>query len=470
MKIKIVIYLLTLLFVVTLSHFYTQVVYPEISTSLTLEKFADPSMEVDTSSRIVPTDITPHCCVVFALFGLFLFRKEIVKLKMKKSHLLLFVALVLPSTGCLKPYHEKMLVNIGTSEIAILAETINGEGQAITVPLGKGDNQKEDGSLVDYYIKRVINGRKVEIPYYWKQTSRKYLWDSSSNGGWQAAARLIVVDTKPETREWTSSLESGSSQIDQAIWVESSDSVGFSTGVSITSRINDKDDAILFLSNYPPESKRLIETKGGSPFNVEITSLAQIMDEEVRTKIQEIFAYEAAAYTMDELRGKKREILDKIKEDVIPYFKKRGITITTIGQFGGFTYENPDIQSSIDKVFQAQQEQEVAKAEAKAAQEMKLALQLKGEGTAQQAIEIAKGQAEGVKLKAEAEAEAIKHVADAKAYELEKLQENPEAYLSLKSLEIEMARLESWDGKYPHYLFQGGNGELPTLLMSTPKE
>jgi len=232
-------------------------------------------------------------------------------------------------TGCYKPYHEAVLVDIGTSEVAFLIETINEAKQASIAPPEKGKAVKKDGSIVsNYYAQRMISARKVEIPYYWKQTARVWFYDSMTNGMWKPAARLICVDTKPETREWH---DDGK----QAIWVESEDSVGFSTGVSITARIENQADAIVFLSNYPPESRR--EAKS---FQVEVTSLSQIMDEEIRTKIQEVFAYEAAAYRMDNLRGKKREILDKIKQVVMPYFKERGITITAIGQFGGFSYEN----------------------------------------------------------------------------------------------------------------------------------
>ena len=141
-------------------------------------------------------------------------------------------------------------------------------------------------------------------------------------------------------------------------------------------------------------------------------------------------------------------------DGVVPYFKKKGISILALGQFGGFTYENPEIQKSIDAVFQAQQDEEVAKAEAKAAEQRKMALKLKGEGEAAQVLEARRGEAEGIKL-----------VADAKAYELSQLQENPEAYLALKQLEIEQTRLERWDGKYPTTLF-GGNADTPGMLLN----
>lgn len=375
------------------------------------------------------------------------------------KYLLMVAVLCLGFTGCLRqPYHEAMMVDIQTSEVAFLVETVNDNGQAAVAPKGKGDNKKEDGTVVDYYKSRMLNARKVEIPYYWKQTSRRYVpWNTGGNGKWMPAARLICVDTQPENREWTSDVNSGSSNKDQGIWVESSDSVGFSTGISVTARIEDQEAAIKFLSNYPPKDKRELEAEGGAPFAVEVTSLEQVMDEEVRQKIQEIFAYEAAAYTMDELREKKREIMDELKTTIVPYFAERGITITTIGQFGGFTYENPAIQESIDEVFQAQQDEEVAKAEAKAAEQRKEALRLKGEG-----------EAEGLIAVAEGEAQAIQAVADAKAYEIEKLTANPEAYMTLKMIEVASEALETWDGTLPRFLMSGDMSKAGMLLNLDP--
>lgn len=390
---------------------------------------------------------------------------------------LLFMLLL--STGCYKPYHEALMVDVNTSEVAVLVETINDEGQATSSPKGK-----EGETETDYYKSRLVNARKVQIPYYWKQTKRIgwFGYAHSGNGKWTAAARLIVIDTKPATSEWDNDDKQ------RAIWVESSDSVGFSTGISLTARIEDRDDAILYLSNYPPESSRTIETKGGDPFDVEITSLTQVMDEEIRSKVQETYSYVSAGFTMDDLRDKKQYIVDMVKnggeipvlnpntqekelvliEGIVPFFKQRGITITSFGQFGGFKYENPEIQNAIDKVFQSQQDEEVAKAESKAAEQRKVALKLKGEGEAEQALEIARGKAEAVKLEAEAEAQAIQAVADAKAYELEKLNANPEAYIQLKNLEVQMEQLKSWDGTLPRMMMGGGSN--PFMMMNLDKD
>lgn len=351
---------------------------------------------------------------------------------------------VLLFAGCMQPYHEEVLVDINTNETPFLIEL-------------EGDNEQATLKSEDYLRKKLVQSKRIMIPYRWKQTGRQYIgW----NGLWIPSARLILVDRQPETREWVSNSNQGTSKRDQGIWVESSDSVGFSTGISITARIDDHENAVKFLYNYPPKRKKDIKDNSGWDtvvYQVDVTSLEEIMDREVRTKVQEIFADKAAEYTMDNLRDKKQEIMVTLRQEVVPFFADRGITITTIGMFGGFTYENPKIQEAIDEVFRQQQDEEVAKAEAKAAEQRKEALRLIGEGKAQQAIEVARGEAEGIKL-----------VADAKAYEIEQLQKDPETYLKLKAIEVEMRRLEKWDGRYPNYLLQSG-GEGHNMLLNLPQ-
>ena len=368
---------------------------------------------------------------------------------MKKTALVLVVVSCC-FVGCIKPYHEPVLVDINTHEIPFL---INQED------VTKGESQ---GTITDeerqaQLKENLVQSRRIEIHHRWKKTG--YL---SHSGKWIPTQRIILVDTSPETREWVTSSNKGTSHKDEGIWVESSDSVGFSTGISCTARIESQEDAVLFLGNYPPKSTRVVKSADGrrTILEVDVTKLSDIMDTELRTRIQAIYADECGKYPMDELREKKQELMTAVKEDVIPYFSERGITITTIGQFGGFTYENPDIQSAIDKVFQAQQDEEVAKAEAKAAEQRKSALQLEGEGEAAKILEVRRGESEGIKL-----------VADAKAYEIEKMEQNPEMYLQLKWVEIEQDRLKVWDGKYPTYLFQTGsesNTEMPKLLLNMP--
>ena len=372
-------------------------------------------------------------------------------MKMKKLMILLCSMLFV---GC--AYDTPVFVPIETSETCFIIQL-------------EGDSKQGTLKSEDYLRKNMVATKRFQPTYRWVSTGYNIM-----SGGYLPNERTIVVDRSPETREWRSG-EGGTSSRNQGIWAESSDSVGFSTGISMTARIKDHDDAVKFLYNYPPKRQRIAyeKTMYKEAYIVAIADLADVMDQEVRTKVQEIFSYESARYTMDELREKKREILDAVKfgtfgtnaegenvvqiEGVIDFFAKRGITITAVGMFGGFTYENVAIQQSIDAVFQAQQDENVAVAEYKAAEERKKAMKSLGEGQGDQVLQR--------KLK---EAEGIKAVADAKAYEIEKARDNLEAYLALKALENEKLRIEGWDGRYPYYYLGGGGTNGLNMFLPAP--
>jgi regulator of protease activity HflC (stomatin/prohibitin superfamily) len=342
---------------------------------------------------------------------------------MKRFIVLASCVVAFAAVGC-RPYDVPEFHEIATSETAIL------------VPL-EGDTTKQAAFESEEMLKQhLVSVKRIQIPHRWVSKGR--LWYV---GEWQSTMRLVKVDRKPVTREWTSGHSTGTATKNEAIWVESSDSVGFSTGVTCTARIVNHTDAIKFLYNYSG------------------VTLEQIMDSEVRARIQKVMADFAAGYNMDELRPKKKEMMNEVEKDVIAFFQERGITITTIGQFGGFTYENPDVQKAIDNVFKAQQDEQVAKAEHKAQLERNKAVKLKADGLA-----------EAVKLEAKGKGEAIQTIADAKAYEIQKAEKSLETYLKLKQLEIDSQRLEKWDGKYPLY-YLGGNGEkMPGLILPSPVE
>ena len=329
---------------------------------------------------------------------------------------------VVAAAGCVRPYDTPEFAEVSNSETAFL------------VPL-TGDTGKQKGFDSEKYLAdRKVAVKRVRIPHEWVQTGRM-----GHHGKWLPTVRLIKVDRAPVTREWTAERDSGTSEKNQAIWIESQDSVGFTTGITCTARIPDDEAAVKFLFNYPSGS---IET---------------VMDTEIRARVQAAMAEFANGYALNDLLGpKKGELIAKVREDVVPFFAERGIEITTVGQFGGFRYENPKIQEAIDNVFQAQQDEEVARAEGVAQLERNKAIKLAAEG-----------KAEARKLESSAEAAAIKAVADAKAYEIEKAQENSETYLALKRLELDKARTERWDGKYPLY-YLGGAGPTPDFLLFPP--
>lgn len=363
----------------------------------------------------------------------------------------LLVCMVLAG-GC--AYDVPEFYEIGNSDTGFL------------LPL-EGDTAKQAVvSNEDYYKEKMVSVRRIPVPHIWVSTGYAPL-----SGFYQDTVRVVVVDRAPETRFWTAEKNTGSSQHDQAIWVESQDSVGFSTGVTLTARILTDEDAAKFLFHYPA----LLET--GRPEEVDplkdamySVDLKTVMDSEVFARVSKVMAEFCAQTDMDELRDMKVEMIDAVEEDIVPFFEERGITITTVGQFGGFTYENPDVQTAIDRVFEAQQDQNVAIAEAEAQGQRNEAVRLTAEGKAEALRLEAEGKKDAAIAEAEGEAQAIQTVADARKYELEQLTANPETYIALRRLELVETQLSTWDGRYPTSLMQMGSGSEggPAVLLELP--
>ncbi len=134
-----------------------------------------------------------------------------------------------------------------------------------------------------------------------------------------------------------------------------------------------------------------------------------------------------------------------MREDVIPFFSVRGITVTTLGLYAGMTYENPAIQTSIDNVFVAQQEKNVALAKFDAQKKENERIVLASQGIAQQR-----------QIESEAEAKAITALTKAVA-------DGGSNYLALKALEVQLKQTEKWNGALP--TFTGGS----TPIISADK-
>ena len=323
------------------------------------------------------------------------------------------MALILPAC---QPYDSPEHAEIDTSETGFL------------IPL-EGDTGTQESFASEQYLReRKVAAKRVQITHRWVQTGRML-----GDGKYLPTVRLVKVNRSPVTREWTAEGTTNAATKNHAVWVESADSVGFSMGFTATGHVAE-DNAAKFLYWYPSGS------------------LAQVMDTEVRARIQQVAAEIAAKYPLDSLRARKQEIADAIKSDVPVFFAQRGITITTIGMFGGMTYENPDIQKAIDRVFIDQQLKESEKARLEAQASINQRLRQEGEGMAERVRAISKGEGDAIRQVTQALAEA---------------QQNP-MFIQLRMLEIEKARADKWNGQYPVYFFtvgSGSNGSAGSMIQ-----
>ena len=187
----------------------------------------------------------------------------------------LVVLALLPAllSGCMKAYDKPEYVEIDTSETGFL------------IPLEGDGTQQAKFQSEDYLKQRKVAAKRVQILHRWSQEGR-----ISNNGRWIPTVRLVKVNRSPITREWMSTENAAGvgsrrpSQTDKAIWIESGDSVGFSMGFNCTAFISEE-DAAKFLYWYPSGS------------------LTEVMDREIRGRIQQVAAEVAAKYPLGEIRN-----------------------------------------------------------------------------------------------------------------------------------------------------------------------
>lgn len=223
---------------------------------------------------------------------------------------------------------------------------------------------------------------------------------------------LIIVDRTPVTREWSETSSVGTSSANQAIYAESKESIGFSVGMNASAQIYTEDDAVRFLYSYNNKS------------------LADIMDSEIRARVESDFVEMCAKYTMNEILTNKAEIMDYVREDVTTYFADKGITITVLGMKDGIEYDDVNVQTAINAAFVAERN-----AEAQAI-------------TNETNINKAKAEADAAVMAAEGQAQAMLIIKEA-------MDKMPENY-------IRQMWIEKWDGKLPQFLTEGSD------VMFTP--
>ena len=308
------------------------------------------------------------------------------------------VVLAMALTGCMTPYDKPEIITIEASQSAFL------------IPLD-GKTSDQAGFMSENYLQQAkVATKQIQIPHRFIQDGY-----NSGDGHYIGTMKLIVVERKPETREWTESNATGTSAKNEGIVAESKESIGFMARMNATAQI-DESNAVKFLFRYNNKS------------------LADIMDQEVRARVESDFVEQCASRSLDSILLEKQKIMDAVRADVTPYFAERGITITTLGLKGEFTYLNQAIQDSIDKKF-----------------------------TTEQALISQKNMNEQTISKAQADAQA--QIIQAKAI----ADSNTLISNSLSANVISNKWLDKWNGVMPTYMGGGNMMPVPTVDVATIK-
>lgn len=212
---------------------------------------------------------------------------------------------------------------------------------AFVIPL-EGANKSNQGKFdsEDYLNEMKVAAKRINIPQRKKDVGR--MWFSYE---WIPTIMIITVDRSPQTVKWVK--DEFEATDEDAIKVESLDSIGFYPGVNITASINEENTA-KFLYSYPSKNLKIV------------------LNTNVRSKVQEVLSREFGKYSLDQCRARKSDIMEIVFKEVSEHFLEYGVTIDMLGLAGGLEYANPQIQQVIDDAFVAQNSQTIAQMEFKA--------------------------------------------------------------------------------------------------------
>jgi hypothetical protein len=217
--------------------------------------------------------------------------------------------------GC-RPYGADDVYNIEPSQTAFLVPL---EGQ--TSSQGKFHSE-------EFLAKSLVPVKRVYVSQTWRKTG--YLWIS---GEYIPSSRVIIVERKPGTREWTASEDNpGTAESDQALRAASKEGIALLARMNCSAQI-DEADAPKFLFRY-----------NNKP-------LHDVMDTDLRARVEANFVEICSEKTLDDILEHKGAIMSKVRNDVLPYFKDRGINITVLGLKGEFSFPDPTIAEAINKRF-----------------------------------------------------------------------------------------------------------------------
>lgn len=310
--------------------------------------------------------------------------------------------------------------------------TIEANQTAFLIPL-KGDT----GSQASFESEELLNEAKVAAKQVYITETREKM--GFLNHRWVADNMLIIVDRTPVTREWSSTADVGTSNADQAIYAESKESIGFSVGMNCSAQIYTEDDAVKFLYSYNNQS------------------LSDIMDKEIRARVESDFVEMCAKYTMQGILEEKQAIMNAVRDDVTSYFAERGITITVLGMKDGIKYDDPTVQAAINAEFVADRN-----AKAQAIENQTRIEKAKSDADAK--LKAAQVEAEAKLVAAQAEADAISIAANAQAEANAKIAESLTP--DLLEQEKNRAMYEAWaagGAQVPQIIMGNENGTVPFI-------
>ncbi len=244
--------------------------------------------------------------------------------------LLAILLLSLVLTAC-APFKGTTVVQIQTNQTAFMLPA-----------QGNTTDQAKFGSI-DFLASHKVASKVVEITYRAHQIGRTYMEiDFVPN------ELLFLVDRTPVNRQYTYAKDTGTADKNQAVALESKESIGFHHGITISALIEEADTPT-FLYYYGGSGKQ-----EGLPTGVTASvGLDQVVDTFVYTWVSQQLYAEFKSRTLAEDQAAASQIFQAVEARAKENFKQYGITIISLGGIEGLIYDNEEVQKAIDSKFNA---------------------------------------------------------------------------------------------------------------------
>jgi hypothetical protein len=215
-------------------------------------------------------------------------------------------------------------------------ETIGPNETAFVIPLQGATSTQAKFQSVKYLQDHQIPLKQIEIP-----TVQHDLGRGPGDYEWMPTVRVIKVNRAPVTREWTKGA-TGTSPENQAIAVESLESINFRVGINATANILEEDAAtyLYWFGEIP---------------------LSQVMDQNVRGYLQSGLSLTFGKTSLEDCKKQKGNFVTEAAKSTTEHFKKLGVNIMSMGGSEGLLYDDATIQDAINKTATSEMNIEISR-------------------------------------------------------------------------------------------------------------
>jgi hypothetical protein len=215
--------------------------------------------------------------------------------------------------GFAGPYPVEQFVEIGPSETAFV------------IPLEGEDPTAQTTNVSAEELKGMrVTAKRVSLPLRPRKIGRL-----PGQFEWIPTVAVRKVNRAPVSREWVSVPHAGAPPSSDALFCETKDGIKLYSGCAISARIPEE-DAYLYLYHFGERK------------------LAEVIDTNIRGFAQMELAKRVKEKTLEQVQKNRVSDFNEVLELTRGTFLGKGITIDYLGNDGGYEYQNPRVQASID--------------------------------------------------------------------------------------------------------------------------